>query len=65
MTLQLRCLSGQIRFQILRVNLPAVNRGATINGKKPHQRVTHEDGITVITCDQPLTVSAGQTLTVA
>ena len=65
MALQLRCLSGQIRFQILRVNLPAVNRGAIINGKKPLQRVTHEDGITVITYDQPLTVSAGQTLIVA
>ncbi len=63
--LQLRCLSGQISFQILRVNLPKVSHGAIKNGKNPGQRITHEDSMTIITYDQPLTVSASETLIIA
>ena len=62
--IQLTCLSGHIAFRVLRVNLPTISRGATINGKKPGQRITRENSMNIITCDRPLTISVGQTLVI-
>ena len=63
--IELTCVSGRISFQTLRVDLPAVSHGVMIDGKKPDQRIMRENGITIITCDQSLKLSAGETLIIA
>lgn len=63
--IQVFCAAGQITFKILRVNLASIKHGVVLNAGKPGQQVTREGEMAVITLDQPMTLSAGRTLTIA
>ncbi len=58
----LECVSGQIHFRILRTNHSTMQLKATLNGKTLPQGMSHAEGLTVITFDQPVTIKAGHTL---
>ena len=59
---ELACESGETSFSRLRVNVPDLQK-ANLNGKPAACKVSTEDGFTVIEFAEPLTLKAGEKLT--
>ncbi len=60
-TFEMTCANGEAGFRELRLNVPV--KQAQLDGKALPCKVKSEDGLTVVRFEQPLTLKAGQTLT--
>ncbi len=61
-SIALHCAWGQLRLRIIRTNLPAVATGAMLDGKGVPQNISRKSNGAVITLDEPITLTTGQTL---
>ena len=61
-SIALHCAWGQLRLRIIRTNLPAVATGAMLDGKAVPQNISRKSNGVVITLDEPITLTTGQTL---
>lgn len=61
-TFELACASGETSFSQLRVNVPGLQK-ADLNGKAAAYKVRTEEGLTVFEFAEPLTLKAGEKLT--
>jgi hypothetical protein len=62
--LTLECLSGQLTFKTLKVNVPSENPRVRITGTTANSRISRADGTTTIEFTNVITLNHTQTCTV-
>ena len=59
------CDSGEIRFEVLRMDLDGKNLTASLNGRAVAVKTSRADGLTVLTFRKGVLLKEGQVLTAA